>query len=184
VSEFVEECRREWKRLSVPDPVANEMAADLAADLAEAASEGASAEEVLGNSAFDPRSFAASWAAERGVVPPRPSIVPPRASSDTLVRRPPVVAAVVTIAVVALIGAALAILAVTAGPSHAVSIITARPHDTLPATPPAVPMHAEVSGLDSRRIGWMLLLLGGVSIIPSILLWSSWARTRPPIAPA
>jgi hypothetical protein len=45
-------------------------------------------------------------------------------------------------------------------------------------------MHAEVSGLDSRRIGWMLLLLGGVGIIPSILLWSSWARTRPPIAPA
>ena len=33
MSQFVEECRREWKRLGVPDPVANEMAADLAADL-------------------------------------------------------------------------------------------------------------------------------------------------------
>ena len=173
MSEFVEECRREWKRLGVQDPVANEMAADLAADLAEAESEGASAEEVLGNSAFDPRSFAASWAAERGVVPPRPS-------SYRLVRRPPVVAAIVTIAVVALIGAALAILIATAGPSRAVAIMPSRP---LPATPPAVLMHAEVSGLDSRRIGWMLLLLGGVGIIPSILLWSSWVRTRQPIAP-
>ena len=33
MSEFVDECRREWHRLGVPDPVANEMAADLTADL-------------------------------------------------------------------------------------------------------------------------------------------------------
>jgi len=65
VIEFVEECRQEWKRLRVPDPVANEMAADLEADLKEAEAEGASAEEVLGSGAFDPRSFAASWAAAR-----------------------------------------------------------------------------------------------------------------------
>lgn len=54
MNEFVEECRREWKRLRVPDAVAAEMAADLAADLEEAEAEGASAEEVLGGSAFDP----------------------------------------------------------------------------------------------------------------------------------
>lgn len=66
MSDFVQQCRGEWKRLGVPDPVANEMAADLAADLAEAQGEGVSAEEVLGTSAFDPRSFATSWAAERG----------------------------------------------------------------------------------------------------------------------
>ena len=73
MSEFVEECRREWKRLGVPPPVANEMAADLAADLQEADAEGVSPEEVLGSSAFDPQSFAASWAAERGVIDrPRP----------------------------------------------------------------------------------------------------------------
>ena len=48
MNEFVEECRREWRRLGVPDPVANEMAADLAADLEEAEAEGCSAEEVLG----------------------------------------------------------------------------------------------------------------------------------------
>src|SRR6266498_1628382 len=68
VSQFVEECPREWKRLRVPDSVANEMAADLAADLKEAEAEGASAEDVLGSGAFDPRAFAGSWAGERGVI--------------------------------------------------------------------------------------------------------------------
>lgn len=67
---FVEECRREWKRLHVPDPLANEMAVDLAADMREAEADGASAEELLGNAAFDPRSFAESWARERGIVQP------------------------------------------------------------------------------------------------------------------
>jgi hypothetical protein len=47
VSEFVEECRREWRRLGVPDPIANEMAADLTADIDEAEAEGGSAEDVL-----------------------------------------------------------------------------------------------------------------------------------------
>src|SRR5579864_4893833 len=70
VSEFVDECRREWRRLGVPDPVANEMAADLTADLEEAEAEGGSPEDVLGNSAFDPRRFAAAWAAARGVTGP------------------------------------------------------------------------------------------------------------------
>ena len=68
--EFVEECRREWRRLGVSDPIANEMAADLAADIEEAESEGGSAEDVLGNGAFDPRRFAGSWAAARGVTAP------------------------------------------------------------------------------------------------------------------
>jgi hypothetical protein len=85
VSEFVEECRREWKRLGVPDPIAGEMAADLAADLAEAEVDGVSAEQVLGSGAFDPRAFAASWASERGVVGPSP---PP---STTQPQPPPTV---------------------------------------------------------------------------------------------
>ncbi len=70
MSSFVDECRKEWSRLGVPASEANEMAADLEADLAEAKAEGASPEEVLGNGYFDPRSFAASWAASRGFVPP------------------------------------------------------------------------------------------------------------------
>lgn len=68
--EFVEECRREWKRLGVPDPIANEMALDLTADIEEAESDGGSAEDVLGNSLFDPRRFAAAWASARGVTSP------------------------------------------------------------------------------------------------------------------
>jgi hypothetical protein len=67
VIEFIEECRREWKRLGVPDPVSNEMAADLTADIEEAQAEGGSAEDVLGDSVFDPRRFAAAWAGARGV---------------------------------------------------------------------------------------------------------------------
>jgi len=67
VNEFVEECRTEWRRLGVRDVDANEMAADLAADIAEAEAEGGSAEDVLGTSAFDPRGFAAAWAAARGL---------------------------------------------------------------------------------------------------------------------
>jgi hypothetical protein len=63
---FIEECRYEWKRLGVPDSMAEEMAAELEADLAEAEADGVSATEVLGES--DPRRFAATWARERGLV--------------------------------------------------------------------------------------------------------------------
>jgi hypothetical protein len=74
--DFIEECRREWKRLGVPDPIANEMAVDLTADIEEAEAEGGSAEDVLGNSYFDPRRFAAAWASARGVTAP-PSLIDP-----------------------------------------------------------------------------------------------------------
>ncbi len=67
MNEFVEECRREWQRLGVPDPVASEMAVDLTIDIEEAEAEGGSAEDVLGSSLFDPRGFAAAWASARGV---------------------------------------------------------------------------------------------------------------------
>jgi len=76
VNEFVDECRKEWRRLGVPDAIANEMAADLTADIEEAESEGGTAEDVLGNSAFDPRRFAGSWAVARGVTA-TPMPVPP-----------------------------------------------------------------------------------------------------------
>jgi hypothetical protein len=71
---FVEECRREWKRLGVPDSLAEEMATELESDLAEAEADGVSAAEMLGES--DPRRFAATWARERGLVadpPPKKS---------------------------------------------------------------------------------------------------------------
>ena len=67
MNDFVEQCRREWKRLRVPDAVADEMAAELEADLEDAQAEGASPAEVLGQGASDPKSFASAWASERGV---------------------------------------------------------------------------------------------------------------------
>jgi hypothetical protein len=67
---YVEECRREWKRLGVPPGLAEEMAAELEADLAEAEADGVSAAEMLGES--DPRRFAAMWARERGLVEEAP----------------------------------------------------------------------------------------------------------------
>ena len=73
MSQFVDECRREWDRLGVPEAFANEMATDLEADLVEARADGVSPEEVLGNGFFDAKSFAASWAIARGVV----SVTPP-----------------------------------------------------------------------------------------------------------
>ena len=104
MSEFLEACRREWRRLGVPDPIANEMAADLAADLEQAAADGVAAEELLGSGAFDPAGFAATWAAERGVIP----VSPPARHSG---RRWLALAAIACFAIVAVIGAALAVLA-------------------------------------------------------------------------
>jgi hypothetical protein len=67
---YVDECRHEWKRLGVPDLLAEEMATELESDLAEAQADGVSAAEMLGES--DPRRFAATWASERGLVPEQP----------------------------------------------------------------------------------------------------------------
>lgn len=165
VNDFVEECRREWRRLRVPDPVANEMAADLKADLDEAEAEGASAEAVLGSGAFDPRSFAASWAEERGVVGPP---LPPRAGG--LPRWSLLLAGVAASAFVVVIGIALAStrsgVAVAAVPAFRGSpppigvpegSVGHGPGDFLPA------------------IGLVLLLVGVVGAILSVAYWSPWA---------
>jgi len=185
VSDFVEECRREWKRLRVPDPVANEMAADLEADLKEAEAEGASAEAVLGSGAFDPRSFAASWAAERGVIQP-PPVAGPRRS-----RMP---AIVVALTLVTVLGAAvLAIAASRSGPSKLALVASPSFRPAFRVFPPAAiprpPMPRGIvvgnaSGFDLHRIGSILLILGIVGLILSVLYWSSsagrstWSRRR------
>jgi hypothetical protein len=106
VSEFVEECRREWKRLRVPGAIADEMAGDLTADLEEAEADGASVEEVLGSGASDPRAFAAAWAKERGIVRPRWSarLPKPRLLVGILI-------AFALFVLLAVVGAGLALLA-------------------------------------------------------------------------
>lgn len=107
---FVKECRQEWKRLGVPDSIADEMATDLEADLAEAQADGVSETEILGES--DPRRFAANWASERGLVTERPEK-----------RRRRVWPWVVGVLVFLLIGVPIAgVLLATAGPTAGPSV--------------------------------------------------------------
>jgi hypothetical protein len=201
VNDFVEQCRREWRRLRVPDAVADEMAADLAADLKEAQAEGAAPEDVLGSAANDPRSFAASWAAERAVIPP------PRLTA-TLSRRSLVLAATAAFTVVAAIGAALVIFA-SPDASASETAIRVPPELRGPRAPAGWPVsrlapspayagarvpvgvwvqfdgrgvllvQTDSSGVEINKVGSILLIVGIVGVFPAMLLlfWSS--RTRP-----
>jgi hypothetical protein len=179
MSDFVQQCRQEWKRLGVPDPLAEEMAADLAADLGEAEADGVSGEELLGSSAFDPRSFAASWAAERGIIP-----VP--ASRGEARRRPLVLVTFTALSGIALIVAALLLL--TGQPKVAVVASRATPphFPTPPAVSPVPPgpgrlvLHTSAA----TPVEWILLLLAIVALGFAAWLWSSRGRSRPPTAPA
>jgi hypothetical protein len=176
MSDFVEQCRQEWSRLGVPDPLAEEMATDLASDLREAEADGVSAEELLGSSAFDPHSFAASWAAERGVIPEAP-----RRGSGR--RRPLALVAFTGLAAFALIVSALLLL--TGKPT--VSLVrseVARPH-FVPAPPgevlpPGPTRHVLVASTSaSAPVEWILLLLAIVALAFAAWLWSNWGRSRP-----
>lgn len=178
MSDFVEQCRQEWRRLGVPDPLAEEMAADLASDLGEAEAEGVSAEELLGTSAFDPRSFAASWARERGIIP-----VPP--SRATARRRPLALVAFTALAAVALLVAAL--LLATGEPKASLVTSGARPRlQSPPATPllPPGPGHQVLHANTSAPIEWILLFLAIAALGFAAWLWSGWGRSRAPTAPA
>jgi hypothetical protein len=187
VNEFVEECRREWKRLGVPEPVANEMAADLTADLREAEEEGGTPEDVLGSAAFDPRAFAAAWALERGVtqtVQP-PSTQPP----STPGRRHRSTAAIVAFALVAVTGAVLLAASFAAGSARIAVSAAGAPRVVLPGfevLPPRVqprwvPAPAgvapqieavDVNGPDDgvRTAGALLLVVGLGGILGVVLV--------------
>jgi hypothetical protein len=184
VNQFVEECRSEWRRLGVPDPVANEMAADLTADLEEAEAEGGSAEDVLGNSAFDPRRFAASWAAARGVTaPPTPD--------NPYHRRAPLAIALTTLMGILTIGG-LGLLIAYRGGSVAVAVRRAV------ATPGPIRLFAPgpnrligpgplgpirfgpasslfVGGVDTHPLAWIMLIVGVVGLGLAVLYWSPWS---------
>jgi hypothetical protein len=165
MSDFVEQCRREWKRLRVPDPLADEMAADLTSDLAEAEAEGISIEELLGSSAFDPQAFAASWAAERGIIPEPPS--PPTR------RRPIALVAFTAVAAFAVVVSGLLLL--TGEPKVSVTAVEA-PHARVP-----VPAGAVVPPTSAAApIEWILLFLAVVALGFAAWLWSGWGRSRPP----
>ncbi len=156
MNEFVEQCRREWSRLGVADPLAEEMAADLASDLEEAEAEGVSAADDLGSRASDPRSLAASWASERGIVPAPPSPEMGR-------RRPLALVAFTCLAAIAVVVAAL--LLATGEPKVSLTSTTARSH--LPAPPPpgrpCIPIRRRPSRFRQARprpVEWILLFVG------------------------
>ena len=167
MSDFVVQCRQEWKRLGVPDPLAEEMAADLASDLNEAEAEGVSAEEFLGSTVFDPRSFAASWAAERGVIP-EPS------SRGKRRRRPLVLVAFTTLAAIALIGAALLLL--TGNPQVTLKTAVPQPHLSSPPAGSVLPPGPGGQVLNGRNLSapveWILLLFAIVALGFAAWLWS------------
>jgi hypothetical protein len=178
MSDFVERCRREWKRLRVPDAVAEEMAADLAADLNEAGAEGISAEEVLGTSVFDPCSFAASWAAERGVIPPAPA-----RQRQSLSRRPLTLGAFAALVLVVLFLVVLfgAVLITRATHPAAVAFAGAAPppfRQSLPGPSQPLIVHAHTS-VGAAPLLLLLLLLAIIAIVIT-WLWSAWTRSRPP----
>ena len=176
MTDFVEQCRQEWKRLGVPDQLAGEMAADLSSDLTEAHAEGVSAEQLLGSSAHDPRSFAASWAAERGVIPERPS-------QRKAGRRPLALTTFTAIAAITLIAAALLLLTgnpkvtlhTSGGPSthlHSQSV------SSLP------PGHVPPANL-SAPVEWVLLFLALAALVFAGWLWLNRRSSHhPPTAPA
>ena len=153
MSEFVEQCRAEWRRLGVADPLAEEMAADLTSDLEEAEAEGVSAAEYLGGSASDPRSFAASWASERGIIP-----APPNREKGR--RRPRALVAFTALAAITVVIAAL--LLATGEPKVALddqedAASPSRGSATLPSPPapvtrcrPPLPRRSSGSSWSSR----------------------------------
>jgi hypothetical protein len=175
MNDFVGQCRREWRRLGVADPLAEEMAADLASDLEEAQAEGVSATEYLGASASDPRKFAASWASERGIIPGPPGREQGR-------RRPVALVAFTALAAIAVIVAAL--LLATGEPKVALTSRTTRSHLPTPPGGPALPSGAvnRVQASAAAPVEWILLFVAIAALGFSAWLWLRWGRLRPPAA--
>ncbi|HEY1832486.1 MAG TPA: hypothetical protein VGG38_19770 [Acidimicrobiales bacterium] len=179
MSEFIEECRREWRRLGVPDPIANEMAADLSADLDEAQAEGGSAEDVLGNSAFDPRRFASSWAVARGVTNQAVWARP-------VLRRRPVLIGVAAFIGALMVGAALVALGGIHRSSMAVAVAVARPVRVFIPGANRIQFSGPVGPFGGGRLtglidplALLVVVCGVLGLgILAILHWSSWSGFR------
>jgi hypothetical protein len=136
VNAFVDECRREWRRLRVPDGLADEMAAELEADLAEAGS----IEELLGTAPVDASLFARNWAAERGL-----AAAPRR-------RRSLLPASLATLALAAAIaGAALTINESTSDSSRPPSVALEPGDLTVPSQRTAITVIREQAAAENAR---------------------------------
>ena len=165
MNEFIEDCRREWRRLRIPKSTADDMAAELEADLAEARAEGTTPEELVGS---DPHSFAAAWAAERAPRR-RPKRVWQFASLGLLIA-------------LAVTGATLLAFGRTGSTSRAAGPLTValRPQGAPNPTAVTVTWVPRVARLveatpsdDYRPLGYVLLLVGltGTGALAALSLW-------------
>lgn len=166
MKDFVDQCRREWRRLGVPSQLLEEMAADLTADLTEAGAEGISVQEYLGPTASDARSFAARWASERGVVSDRRS----RTAAGG---RPRLLLAFTVVWLIVVIVAT--VLLATGEPK--LSLVRTR--TTSPGVTSRQVLHATSA---AAPIEWILLFVAIAGLGFAAWLWSSWRRSRPPAA--
>jgi hypothetical protein len=176
MSEFVEQCRAEWRRLGVADPIAEEMAADLTSDLDDAQAEGVSAADYLGSSASDPRLFAADWAAERGIIPAPPS----RGNGR---RTPRALVAFTALAAITMIVAAL--LLATGEPKVVLTASRSTPpHLSVPPAGPSI--HAgtvhRIQASAAAPVEWILLFVAFAALAFAAWLWLRWRSSRPGIA--
>lgn len=172
MSDFVEQCRAEWRRLGVPDQIAEEMAGELTLDIREAEADGLSVEELFGSSATDPRAFAASWASERGIIRNRSGQENGRRARVPLV-------AFTCLAAITLVVAALLLL--TGEPK--VTLATIQAAQPVPAHAALPPPAGRVQASAAAPIEWVLLLLALVALAFSGWLWRSRReRSRLPIA--
>jgi hypothetical protein len=173
VSQFVDECRREWNRLGVPEAFANEMAADLDADLAEARADGASPEEVLGNGYFDARSFAASWAIAPGVVR-----VAPHGHGTIRIRSLVLGLSTLLGAVVAAVGF-LILIRPRFGAQAMAAPIGRRFTRPVPPSILITP-HRFFQGPGGAidPLGWVLLIAGLTGLVVIGWIWRPWSRDR------
>lgn len=170
MNDFVERCLREWRRIGVPEAAANEMAADLDADLRDAAADDVAPEEVLGNGIFDAASFARSWAAARGLIPP--AHIPVARNEGRRI-------GAIVLAVLAVLGAGFLALAIFHPTAQAVAVkrpaflpSPAGPHPTFLFPPSGVvEQHASISaplGIFAFGLVAFALLAGGA--------WIFWHR--------
>jgi hypothetical protein len=172
MSRFVDECRKEWTRLGVPDSEANEMASDLEADLTEAQAEGRTPEEVVGNGYFDARSFAASWALARGVAGVT-------AREPNAIRVRPIVLTISAVVCAFFTGLGLLLLLQPhfGTQSFAVAFSSHLNHPPLP--PIAFVPHHGVLGEPGGRIPGLILLLIGLNGLAILAwVWRPWSTRR------
>ena len=192
MNEFVDECRNAWKRLGVPDTIANEMATDLAADLDEAAAEGAAPEDVLGAGAFDAAAFAAAWATERGVIGETPAPLTSR-------RRSRIPVAIAILALLAIVGAVLVIVAtpstdtplplprILAPPAATRDVVVSPDGGAVWVPSTSVPggmfvtLNTDGSGDNARIVGSVLL---GVALAAILLVTLAWWWRSPDRRPS